>query len=748
MKQNVCFALAFCAGIIPSVRGQATTADPSVVRSALAAQAVYIEAEPAVRATPDAFPVEGNALAAPALQWPTADFIFSGVRSTTSSSQQVVLKNTGDGPLQLSKIALESGSDFRVTQVPSLPYTLAAGEQLVLQVAFTPKKVGSLSDRLQVSSNDPAQPLANVYLYGLGTAGEQGGKEPSLHNIVTTLGYKIDVGGTALILETGPSAIGDEVLEPLFEKAADGPVTIKPVARYSPDDLLDYGYYLPGTTPTPKKVNTIALDQEQTLMPAVLTDAFTFEPGKAAFGFYVGATSYAGYNTYTEDKLNTTSPLSHSVRIYPLKNREGVAVPHSYLVAMEPAANGDYQDYVFVVANVKPYRENTEPTPPPPAPDGGLMTKLASTSSLKYEEAVLNVGVQHYTDRDRHAVTSLPEALKGAEFVKTANDDKNSSDAALISFTLTAKATVYVAYDPRGWRLPAWLNNWEKVTERLGTTDPSINAFDLYKQTFPAGTVTLGGNLASPAQGARTNYLVAAIPAEDVVEPEPQPSLYEAENAQVVGGTVSSKHAGYSGEGFVDYLHASNDYIAWEVERAAAGTYQLAFRYAHGGSDTRAMRLVVNGTVVTGSLAFEPTGDWGLWTKISLNAPLNKGKNTIQLVAAGRSGPNVDYLEVTVPGEARVLPQTAVAASVPATMDVYPNPAAQAVTLTFATEQAEAVDVQLINARGQQVMQQQYQATQGLNQLQLPVATLKNGMYVLLLRSQAGVQTKRIIISR
>jgi len=30
----------------------------------------------------------------------------------------------------------------------------------------------------------------------------------------------------------------------------------------------------------------------------------------------------------------------------------GTAVPHSYLVAVEEAGNGDYQDYVFVFRNV------------------------------------------------------------------------------------------------------------------------------------------------------------------------------------------------------------------------------------------------------------------------------------------------------------------------------------------------------------------------------------------------------------
>ena len=42
------------------------------------------------------------------------------------------------------------------------------------------------------------------------------------------------------------------------------------------------------------------------------------------------------------------------MRTYPLKNRAGQLVPNSYLVGFEEAANGDYQDFVFVLENVVP----------------------------------------------------------------------------------------------------------------------------------------------------------------------------------------------------------------------------------------------------------------------------------------------------------------------------------------------------------------------------------------------------------
>jgi hypothetical protein len=42
----------------------------------------------------------------------------------------------------------------------------------------------------------------------------------------------------------------------------------------------------------------------------------------------------------------------HRVKVFPLADATGTAIPQSYLVAVEEASNGDYQDYVFVLSNV------------------------------------------------------------------------------------------------------------------------------------------------------------------------------------------------------------------------------------------------------------------------------------------------------------------------------------------------------------------------------------------------------------
>ena len=286
---------------------------------------------------------------------PAPELIFSGTKNTTSARQSVVLRNDQATALTITDVAL-SGADataFTITNAPALPLNLAPNDTATVEIIFSPTgAVGALSAQLTITESSGAGPT--VGLYGLSAQALEGSNEPALSAIVQILGFAIDVGGTQLILEKGPHPIGDEVLVPLFAQAGPGPVRMQPVARYSPGGPVAYGYYVAaGDTAQTKEVGTVAKDQGQALNPALAAGTITFDPEGQPFGFYADVTSYAAQKTFTEDARNT-GPLSHAVRTYPVKNREGDAVANTYLVCIEPASNGDYQDYVFLVTNVKP----------------------------------------------------------------------------------------------------------------------------------------------------------------------------------------------------------------------------------------------------------------------------------------------------------------------------------------------------------------------------------------------------------
>jgi len=148
-----------------------------------------------------------------------------------------------------------------------------------------------------------------------------------------------------------------------------------------------------------------------------------------------------------------------------------------------------------------------------------LITNQKAESEIAYEVANLGVNVPLYGDRD-YNFTSLPGFLKGAAFIQTCNENKKDTRSSFLKFSLTKEAIVYVAYDPRATALPAWLNGWQKLADKIYTTDPGTSYLNLYSKVFPAGTVSLGGNLATPATGSLTNYIVAVIPSRSAAARE------------------------------------------------------------------------------------------------------------------------------------------------------------------------------------------------------------------------------------
>ncbi|TDB78072.1 glycosyl hydrolase 53 family protein [Micromonospora sp. KC723] len=124
---------------------------------------------------------------------------------------------------------------------------------------------------------------------------------------------------------------------------------------------------------------------------------------------------------------------------------------------------------------------------------------------------------------------------------------------------------------------------------------------------------------------------------------------YEAESSPAVcGGAVASNHSGYSGSGFCDTTNAVGAAVTFTVTAPAAGTANLAVRFANGSTASRPADVSVNGAVVQSALGFEATGAWTSWATKGLSVQLAAGTNTVRLAATTSGGlANVDYLEVT-----------------------------------------------------------------------------------------------------
>lgn len=288
---------------------------------------------------------------------------FSTTTDNESGLRELVIMNSGKKALVINKLILKGKhtSKFNLRTPITFPAQIEPNRNLKLSFSFEPEETNApaiVDANLTIESNDSAQREKLVKLYGLVTKGLEGENEPPLSMILQVLGYNIDVGSNQLQLDTTNILLGAEVHASVFKKAEiNQPVVLVPVARYSPKEAVPFGYYYRNSRNQLryKKVGTLsdAYREHQTIYPRLLSGQTSFDPKDSEFGLFTSTSSHV---VYSEADLNTG--LEHAVRVFPLRNRAGIRIPDSYLICFEESSNGDYQDFVFVVKNVKIVRQN------------------------------------------------------------------------------------------------------------------------------------------------------------------------------------------------------------------------------------------------------------------------------------------------------------------------------------------------------------------------------------------------------
>lgn len=367
----------------------------------------------------------------------------------------------------------------------------------------------------------------------------------------------------------------------------------------------------------------------------------------------------------------------------------------------------------FFVEYIRAEVPDVQKTEPEKPADDALIAQIAVNSDEPYAIGKLTEGETFYTDRP-YILTSVPSFLRGASFVKMANNDKRRTETDFLTTFLDERAIAYVAFDPRASVLPDWLSDWTKTDEIIGTTDPGSDYLEVYTKLVPFAVfgaapyrLRTGGGLAAPAVGTNMNYIVAFVPYRNV--------RHEAEDANLSGARVAANHTGFSGTGFVDYINPADDYIEWVIDVPATSAYSVVARFANGSDGVRALEFSVNGEV-RGTESFSPTGLWSNWAfrGFDKSVLLRAGTNRFRLRATGSSGPNVDFLELsptsiyTPPGNTALATVDARASSwsevrVPATVSVYPNPAVSSVNFQLAGEPGADSELRIFDLRGREV---------------------------------------------
>jgi hypothetical protein len=284
--------------------------------------------------------------------------VLSSIKGQHSKSVEIIYKNTNE---QLNNVSVSMegvNADFFKLE-STIPTKIDTNQSLIFLVSFHPKVnfIGIVQAKLILKYNNNSKII--FPLRGLSTKALEGKNEPPLAEVVNALGYKTNLGWTSLGNHTKPDLQGEEIAVSMFKKAGSGSVDMIPVARYSPPFELPFGYYTVGDS-IPKLyevgilANSESYPEHQTLFPAVKNGSNNFDPNYEVFGFY---TTSPSHDAFSEDIWNAKlfkEHVAHACRIYPVKDDSEQILENQYLVCFEEAKNGDYQDYVFLVRNIKP----------------------------------------------------------------------------------------------------------------------------------------------------------------------------------------------------------------------------------------------------------------------------------------------------------------------------------------------------------------------------------------------------------
>jgi PKD repeat protein len=143
---------------------------------------------------------------------------------------------------------------------------------------------------------------------------------------------------------------------------------------------------------------------------------------------------------------------------------------------------------------------------------GNFIDIVSVSTGKPYSLATAEVGALHYIDRS-YMIKELSANLDGMVLVRTANNDKRVKTEQHLTLQLGQDAVLSVCYDKRASAIPNWLaSGWALTGEVMAVSDKKASPMLVYEKTVTAGQVVLGGNLASGASGAKSNYVVIARP--------------------------------------------------------------------------------------------------------------------------------------------------------------------------------------------------------------------------------------------
>ncbi len=222
------------------------------------------------------------------------------------------------------------------------------------------------------------------------------------------------------------------------------------------------------------------------------------------------------YFSETMDSLSLKSLANY--QIVPVVQIQSVQIEdHVKVVVLTTAEHESNIHYTLTLQNLCDLAQNMIPKNYALGYEFWQLARVDSISLGNYQSAVLAEGDVYYVDRNYH-VTDIPVELQETTWIKTANNDKFSTNDDFLHFRVHENVTVYVGYDKEITNLPSWLQGWTSTALEIKAENNVT--FHCYSKNHPAGTVVLGGN-----HGADDNnmyvVLVKSLGGGEVEYPDP-----------------------------------------------------------------------------------------------------------------------------------------------------------------------------------------------------------------------------------
>lgn len=276
-----------------------------------------------------------------------------------TAAASVTVSNPGTTPLPANPRVIGKDGDF-FTVTPATA-TIAPGASAEFQVTFAPGGFGGrYSAAVQFGPEDTGAFVV------LNSVGHGEGSQPTLQEIIDTLSVPVTVG-SGRWQDDKPSRLGEGTHARSFVPTRDAKAYILPVAAFPDDDkpLPTISLFTdvdPAFKPTGASLPPIGLDpgligkcQSGSLK---LSDFHEFAAPDAAFALSLGE------HSSTNPDRRSDLLLRHKARIFKASRVLESKLDDAYLVCFETGGLCDYNDAIFLLANVAPWKL-PEPRPQP-----------------------------------------------------------------------------------------------------------------------------------------------------------------------------------------------------------------------------------------------------------------------------------------------------------------------------------------------------------------------------------------------